>query len=103
MVSKQIFKFKFFLMCRLQRAPGKPPPLPGRPSTRGCSAGGSVLCLLRRCSLRLFLFCTCPSLCAGTLWPMPAWIWRDTRFFKLYFFKCRNSTLEANETQARTT
>ena len=39
-----------------------------------------VLCLPRRCFLRLLLFCTCPPLCAGALWPMPAWVWRDVRF-----------------------
>ena len=52
----------------------------GRPSIRGCSAYGLVLCLPRRCSLRLLLFCTCPPLCAGAPWPMPAWVWRDVRF-----------------------
>ena len=34
----------------------------GRPSIRGCSAYGLVLCLPRPCSLRLLLFCTCPPL-----------------------------------------
>ena len=29
--------------------------------------------------LRLILFCTCPPLCVGALWPMPAWVWRDVR------------------------
>ena len=53
----------------------------GRPSACGCPACGSVLYLPRRCSLRLLLFCTCPPLCAGELWPMPAWVWRDVRFF----------------------
>ena len=24
--------------------------------------------------LRLILLCTCPPLCAGVLWPMPAWV-----------------------------
>ena len=59
----------------------------GRPSIRGCSAYGLVLCLPRPCSLRLLLFCTCPPLCAGALGPMPAWVWRDARF--LSFFLCR--------------
>ena len=36
--------------------------------------------MLRCCSLRLLLFCTCPPLCAGALWPMPAWVWRDIGF-----------------------
>ena len=53
----------------------------GRPSIRGCSAYGLVLCLPRRCSLRLLLSCTCPPLCAGALWPMPAWVWRDVRLY----------------------
>ena len=60
--------------------------LPGRPSIRGCSAYGLVLCLPRRCSLRLLLFCTCPRLGAGALWPMPAWVWHDVRFFFLLVF-----------------
>ena len=34
----------------------------------------------RRCFLRLLLFCTCPPLCAGALWPIPAWVWRDVRY-----------------------
>ena len=71
------------LVLRLRRAPGclrlrrywqAFTFLLGFPSTRGCSAYGSVLCLPRRCSLRLLLFCTCPALCAGVLWPMPAWV-----------------------------
>ena len=28
------------------------------------------------------LFCTCPPLCAGALWPMPAWAWRDVHLKK---------------------
>ena len=28
---------------------------------------------------------TCPSLCAGALWPMPAWVWRDFRSFVFHF------------------
>ena len=55
----------------------------GRPSIRGCSAYGLVLRLPRRCSLPLLLFCTCPPLCAGALWPVPAWVWRDVRIFFL--------------------
>ena len=27
-----------------------------------------------------------PPLCAGALWPMPAWVWRDVRFFYYYYF-----------------
>ena len=56
----------------------------GRPSIRGCSPYGLVLCLPRRCSLRLLLFCTCPPLCAGALWPIPTWVWRDVRLIYLY-------------------
>ena len=52
----------------------------------GCFAYGLVLCLRRRCCLRLLLFCTCPPLCPGALWPMPAWVWRDVRFFFYFFF-----------------
>ena len=57
----------------------------GRPSIRGCFAYGLVLCLRRRCFLRLLLFCTCPPLRTGALWPMPAWVWRDVRFFYFLF------------------
>ena len=66
-----------------QQADGKQgaPDVLGRPSIRGCFAYGLVLCLRPRCFLRLLLFCTCPLLCAGALWPMPAWVWRDVRFF----------------------
>ena len=38
----------------------------------GYSAYGSVLYLPRRRSLRLLLFCTCPTLCTGAVWPMPS-------------------------------
>ena len=38
------------------------------------------VCLPRRCSLRLLLFCTCPPLCARAPWPMPAWVWRHLFF-----------------------
>ena len=38
-----------------------------------------------RCFLRLLLFCTCPPLCAGALWQMAAWVWRDFRFFFFFF------------------
>ena len=83
------------LVCRLRRAPGCLRPRArwrtsafffGRPSTRGCSACGSALHLLRHFSLRLLLFCTRPPLCAGALWPMPAWVWRDVRS-SLSFFR----------------
>ena len=36
--------------------------------------------------LRLILFCICPPLCAGVLWPMPAWVWRDVRSVCFLFF-----------------
>ena len=29
--------------------------------------------------------CTCPPLCAGALWPMPAWVCRDIRSVFLVF------------------
>ena len=47
-----------------------------------------VLCLPRRCYLRLLLFCTCPPLCAGALWSMPAWAWRDDRSVYYVIFLC---------------
>ena len=53
--------------------------LPGPPSMRGCSAYGPRPGLPRSACLRLILFCTCPPLCAGALWPMPAWVWCDVR------------------------
>ena len=74
--------------------PPAPPPrlcwhtfacLPGPPSVRGCSACGPGPILRRRACLRLILFCTCPPLCAGVLWPMPAWVWRDVRSGFLFF------------------
>ena len=36
--------------------------------------------------LRLILFGTCPPLCAGVLWPMPARVWRDVRWFSIFVF-----------------
>ena len=86
-----------FLGCRLRCAPASCSPrtrlcwcafpcLPGPPSVRGCSASELSSILPRRTRLRLILFCTCPTLCAGALWPMPAWVWRDVRFFFLSFF-----------------
>ena len=35
--------------------------------------------LPRRTCLCLIMFCTCPPLCAGALWPMPTWVWRNVR------------------------
>ena len=76
------------LVCRLQCAPTSHPLrlrwhafacLPGPPSIRGCSAYGPGMVLSRSACLRLILFGTCPPLCAGALWPMPAWVWRDVR------------------------
>ena len=101
-------------MCRLRCAPasplpplppGAPPPprprlrwhgftfLPGPASAHGCSAYGQVLFLPRRPCLRLILLRTCPPLCVGALWPMPAWIWHDVRsvpfsFLSFYFYVC---------------
>ena len=58
------------------------------PSMRGCSAYELCSILPLNTCLRLILFCTCPPLCAGALWPMPAWVWRDVRsvfdFFLLF-------------------
>ena len=34
------------------------------------------------------LLCTCPPLCAGALWPMPAWVWRDVHFFIIFLPCC---------------
>ena len=75
-----------FLHSLSWRAPGFLRPRPcwrafafllGRQSTRGCSVCGPDLMLPQRAFLRLVLFCTCPPLCAGALWTMPAWVWRD--------------------------
>ena len=52
--------------------------LPACPlSVRGCSAYGSGPILPRCACLCLILFCTCPPLCTGVLWPMAAWVCRD--------------------------
>ena len=34
----------------------------------------------------------CPPLCAGALWPMPAWVWRDVRsvLFFLFLFQAHS-------------
>lgn len=42
-----------------------------------------VVFLPRLYSLRLLPFCTCPPLCTGAQWLMPAWVWRDVLFFSL--------------------
>ena len=62
--------------------------LPGPPSMRGCPACGPGPILPRRACLRLILFCTCLSLCAGVLWPMPAWVWRDVLSVFFCVFAC---------------
>ena len=67
------------------------PCLPGPLSVRGCSASALCSILPRRTCLRLIPFCTCPPLCAGALWPMPAWVWRDVRVF-FFFFGCLAAT-----------
>ena len=59
--------------------------LPGPPSMRGCSAYGPCPVLPRSACLRLILFCTCLPLCAGALWQMPGWVWRDVRSLFLFF------------------
>ena len=55
------------------------PCLLGPPSVRGCSASELCSILPQRTCLRLILFCTCPPLCAGALWPMTGWVWLDVR------------------------
>ena len=42
---------------------------------------GSVVLLPGCCCLRLILTCTFPPRCAGALWLMPAWAWRDAQVF----------------------
>ena len=39
----------------------------------------------------LILFFTYPPLCAGALWPMPAWVWRDLRSVLFINIKFRDS------------
>ena len=94
-LSVWILLQRSFLGCRLQCAPAGPrtrpcwhasPCLPGPPSVRGCSASALCLILPRRTCLHLMLFCTCPPLCAGALWPMPAWVWPDVHFFYFFYF-----------------
>ena len=34
----------------------------------------------------MILFCTRPPLCAGVLWPMPAWVCRDDRSVYCFVF-----------------
>ena len=88
-----------FLGCRLRCALAIPrtrlcwhtfPCLPGPQSVRGCSASALCSILARGTCLRLILFCICPPLCAGALWPMPAWVWRDVRsvLFGFVFVFC---------------
>ena len=36
-------------------------------------------------SIAPVLHVSAPPLCAGALWPMPAWVWRDVRSVFLYF------------------
>ena len=61
-------------------------------SVRGCSASELCSILPRRTCLRLILFCTCRPLCAGALWPMPAWVWRDVRSGFFCFFLLHRCT-----------
>ena len=53
--------------------------LPSPPSVRGCSAYALGVILPRCTCLRLILFWTCPPLCVGALWPIPAWVLRDVQ------------------------
>ena len=43
-------------------------------------------------------FCTFPPLCAGVLWPMPAWVWRDV---KSHFFSPFSSCESRSEKLTR--
>ena len=56
----------------------------GSPLCGRCGGRGACFGVLR-CFLRLLLFCTFPPLCAGALWPMHAWVWRDVRIFFCFF------------------
>ena len=58
----------------------------GPPCARGCPAYGLVPFVPRRSCLRLILFCTCPPLCTGVLWLMPAWVCRDVQSVFLLSF-----------------
>ena len=61
---------------------------------RFCPRDFAPAILPRHACLRLILFCTCPPLCAGVLWPMPAWVWRGVRsVFFGGFFWCSLGTL----------
>ena len=64
--------------------PHAPPPH-GPLSMLACSADGPGPILPRSACLRLILFRTCPPLCAGAQWPMPAWVWRDVRSDFVFF------------------
>ena len=77
------------------------PCLPGPQSVRGCSASALCSILPRRTCLRLILSCICPPLCAGVLWPMPAWVWRDVRSVFFFFFFFNKYLLEAAHVQLR--
>ena len=45
--------------------------------------------------MRLILFCTCPPLCVGALWPMPAWVWHDVR--SLHFFGSMHTSITTGQ------
>ena len=76
-----------------QHACSCPPlqPYPGRGAhTLSCAfVDSSFLPSEKRCSVQipgcLLLFCTCLPLCAGALWPMPAWVRRDVRSASFLF------------------
>ena len=59
----------------------------------GCDfAQSACLCLI--------LFCMCPPLCVGALWPMPAWVWRDVRS-GFFFFAWQGYTIQRGRLSSR--
>ena len=64
---------------RLASCPLRCPPVTAKGRCGRCPPGSDVTFdrfLLYWCRSML-LFCTYPLLCAGALWPMPVWVWRD--------------------------
>ena len=68
--------------------------LPAWSSVRGCSAYGPGLIFPRSACLRLILFCKCPPLCVGALWPMPAWVCHDVRSVFFSFLNIEDVDVE---------
>ena len=44
----------------------------------------------------------CPPLCAGALWPMPAWVWRDVRSVCVFFLSAPPGRLQFNQNHTNT-